>query len=159
MVLINSWSPNRNRPKEHHEGFRDQNGLPGLPTRLCPLTQEFPFSYIQLFPWKPVPTASLSTYREGTLKCRNTSLVRVFFLDGTLTSPEGMPLMCPRISCAAEFFSLLIHAAELWNILSALITTTSQGGMRSNINYIMHTTHLLEVGYPYLRDGTWKGLT
>lgn len=85
---------------------------------------------------------------QSTLKYPNTSLVRVCYLDGMLTSPEGMPLMDLRISFVAEFFWLLIHAAELWNILSALITATSQGGVLSNINYITHTANLLEVGYP-----------
>lgn len=107
------------------------------------------------------PSSVISSYSHGslfprcfypitgqhTLKYHNTSLVRVFGLGYKFTSPEGVPLMYRRISCSPEFFWLLIHATELWDILSALIPTASQGGMLPNINYKVHISNLPGVSY------------
>lgn len=106
------------------------------------------------------PRFSYPIIGPRSFKYHNASLESVFCLDYMLTSPEGMPLMYGRISSSAEFFWLLIHTTELWNILSALITTASQGGMLSSINYKVHITNLLEVSYAHtlFRTSTWKGL-
>ena len=150
MVLINSRRPSINRTNVNsaHEGSQDPKYLPGLPTHLS-TNPGAPPRWDQVIPWKSVPTFSYPIIGPRSLKYHNASLVSVFCLDYMLTSPEGMPLMYGRISSSAEFFWLLIHATELWNILSALITTASQGGMLSSINYKVHITNLLEGSYAH----------
>lgn len=106
-----------------------------------------PLSYIKSLPWKSVPTAFLSNDRA---ECAQIPSCKVWRKGSVWKACS--PLLKGCLWCISGFRFQLNSCDGLFTLLSfgafspALITTTSQGGMLSNINYVAHITNFLDTG-------------